>query len=96
MPALPDRRSLPLQSQDDLIFRSFQPTPAMRTKSQTRIGRRGILQIKPKVEGCRSRNAMNYKMAIIIMGGLLLVAAMIPYAYQPRCTTAECTPERPY
>ena len=39
---------------------------------------------------------MNYKMAIIIMGGLLLVAAMIPYAYKPRCATAECMPERPY
>jgi hypothetical protein len=39
---------------------------------------------------------MNYKMAIIIMGGLLLVGAMIPYAYKPRCATAECTPERPY
>lgn len=39
---------------------------------------------------------MNYKMAIIVMGGLLLVGAMIPYAYQPRCATAECTPEHPY
>jgi len=39
---------------------------------------------------------MNYKVAIIIMGGLLFVAAMIPYAYAPRCTTAECTPEHPY
>ncbi len=39
---------------------------------------------------------MKYKMAIIIMGGLLLVGAMIPYAYKPRCTTADCTPERPY
>ncbi len=39
---------------------------------------------------------MNYKMTIIIMGGLLFVAAMIPYAYAPRCTTAACTHERPY
>jgi hypothetical protein len=51
-----------------------------------------------QTEGRRlsERAAMNYKMAIIIMGGLLLVAAMIPYAYKSRCTTAECTPERPY
>ena len=74
----------------------MQPHAAMRTKSQTPIGRRGILQIKPKVKGCRRKTAMNYKMAIIIMGGLLLVGAMIPYAYKPRCTTADCTPERPY
>jgi hypothetical protein len=39
---------------------------------------------------------MNYKLAIVIMGGLLFVAAMIPYAYAPRCTAADCTPERPY
>lgn len=39
---------------------------------------------------------MNYRMAIIVLGGLLLVAAMIPYAYKPRCANPECTPERPY
>lgn len=39
---------------------------------------------------------MNYKMAIVVLGGLLFVAATIPYAYAPRCTTGECTPERPY
>ncbi len=39
---------------------------------------------------------MNYKMAIVIMGGLLFVAAMIPYAYKSRCATAACAPERPY
>ncbi len=39
---------------------------------------------------------MNYRFAIIILGAALFVAAMIPYAYKPRCTTAACTPERPY
>jgi hypothetical protein len=39
---------------------------------------------------------MNYKLAIVILGGLLFIAAMIPYAYKVRCTTAECIPERPY
>lgn len=39
---------------------------------------------------------MNYKLAIVILGGLMMVAAFIPYAYKPRCTTADCVPERPY
>jgi len=41
---------------------------------------------------------MNYRMAIIILGGLLFVAAMIPYAYKPRCQPGDldCKVERPY
>jgi hypothetical protein len=39
---------------------------------------------------------MNYKLAIIVLGALLFVIAMIPYAYTPRCTTPECHPEPPY
>lgn len=39
---------------------------------------------------------MNYKLIIILLGVALFVAAMIPYAYAPRCSTPECTPTRPY
>jgi hypothetical protein len=39
---------------------------------------------------------MNYKIAIIILGVALFVAAMIPYAYKPRCSTPDCPPEAPY
>lgn len=40
---------------------------------------------------------MNYKMAIIILGLLLFIAAMIPYAYKTRCSSpAECPTESPY
>ena len=39
---------------------------------------------------------MNYKLAIIILGGALFVAAMIPDAYQPRCSTPDWTPTAPY
>ncbi len=39
---------------------------------------------------------MNYKIGIIVLGVGLFIAAMIPYAYEPRCATAECTPTRPY
>lgn len=39
---------------------------------------------------------MNYKLAIIALGVLLFVIAMIPYAYSPRCATPECTPQAPY
>lgn len=39
---------------------------------------------------------MNYKLIIVILGGLIFVAAMIPYAYKPRCSTTDCTPEAPY
>ncbi len=31
---------------------------------------------------------MNYRLVIIILGVLMFVAAMIPYAYAPRCTDA--------
>lgn len=39
---------------------------------------------------------MNYRFAIIILGVLLFIGAMIPYAYAPRCADASCRPERPY
>jgi hypothetical protein len=26
----------------------------------------------------------------------IFIAAMIPYAYKPRCSTPDCTPEAPY
>jgi hypothetical protein len=39
---------------------------------------------------------MNYRFVIIILGVLMFVAAMIPYAYTPRCTDADCHPTRPY
>lgn len=40
---------------------------------------------------------MNYRMAIIVVGVLLFVAAMIPYAYKPRCSSpAECPTTPPY
>lgn len=40
---------------------------------------------------------MNYKMAIIVLGVVLFVAAMIPYAYAPRCSSpAECPTTAPY
>lgn len=40
---------------------------------------------------------MNYRMAIIVLGVLIFVAAMIPYAYKPRCSSpAECPTEAPY
>jgi hypothetical protein len=29
-------------------------------------------------------------------GGRDFIAAMIPYAYKPRCSTPDCTPEAPY
>lgn len=46
----------------------------------------------------REENAMNYKIAIIVLGVALFVAAMIPYAYKPRCQLGDpdCRPERPY
>ena len=40
---------------------------------------------------------MNYRMAIIVVGVLLFIAAMIPYAYKPRCgSPAECPTTAPY
>jgi hypothetical protein len=39
---------------------------------------------------------MNYRLAIIVVGAAIMVAAMIPYAYKPRCTDVACRPERPY
>jgi hypothetical protein len=39
---------------------------------------------------------MNYKIAIIAMGVGIFVATMVPYAYKPRCSTPDCTPETPY
>lgn len=39
---------------------------------------------------------MNYKLAIIVLGVLLFVIAMIPYAYTPRCASVDCKPEPPY
>jgi hypothetical protein len=39
---------------------------------------------------------MNYSLAIVMLGIAILVAAMIPYAYAPRCSTVDCTPEPPY
>ena len=39
---------------------------------------------------------MNYRLAIIILGVVMFIAAMIPYAYETRCTTADCHPTRPY
>lgn len=39
---------------------------------------------------------MNYKLIIILLGGLMMVGAMIPYAYKVRCQSADCVPERPY
>ncbi len=39
---------------------------------------------------------MSYRLAIILVGVALFVAAMIPYAYAPRCSTADCTPQAPY
>ena len=40
--------------------------------------------------------AMNYRLAIIVLGVVIFVVAMIPYAYKPRCSTPDCTPEAPY
>lgn len=39
---------------------------------------------------------MNYRLAIIVLGVILFVIAMIPYAYKPRCTDADCPHEAPY
>ena len=39
---------------------------------------------------------MNYRLAIILLGAAIFIAAMIPYAYKPRCSTPDCTPEAPY
>jgi hypothetical protein len=39
---------------------------------------------------------MNYRLLLVILGVLMFAAAMIPYAYQPRCTDPDCHPERPY
>ncbi len=39
---------------------------------------------------------MNYRMAIMLLGLALIVGAMIPYAYKPRCATDVCTPTAPY
>jgi hypothetical protein len=39
---------------------------------------------------------MNYTLAIIILGAMLFVAAMIPYAYAPRCPNAGCETTSPY
>jgi hypothetical protein len=39
---------------------------------------------------------MNYKIAIILLGIALIVGAMIPYAYKPRCSTPDCTPTASY
>ncbi len=39
---------------------------------------------------------MNWKLIIVALGVALFVAAMIPYAYAPRCATPDCTPEAPY
>ena len=38
---------------------------------------------------------MNYKLAIVILGGAIFIAAMVPYAYKTRCSTPDCTPEAP-
>ncbi len=39
---------------------------------------------------------MNYRIAIIVLGVVFFVGAMIPYAYKPRCETPACTPTAPY
>jgi hypothetical protein len=39
---------------------------------------------------------MNYRLAVIVLGVLLFVIAMIPYAYKPRCADADCPLEAPY
>lgn len=39
---------------------------------------------------------MNYRLAIMLLGLLLIVGAMIPYAYKARCENPECTPTAPY
>jgi hypothetical protein len=39
---------------------------------------------------------MNYKLAIVALGVLLFVIAMIPYAYAPRCNGTDCPLEAPY
>jgi hypothetical protein len=44
----------------------------------------------------REEIAMNYRLAIIVLGVAIFIAAMIPYAYKPRCSTPDCTPEAPY
>ena len=44
----------------------------------------------------KGEGAMNYRLAIIIIGVLMFVVAMIPYTYEPRCTDADCHPTRPY
>lgn len=43
-----------------------------------------------------AETVMNYKLAIIALGVVLFVIAMIPYAYKPRCSTPDCSPEAPY
>ena len=44
----------------------------------------------------REEIPMNYRLAIIVLGVAIFIAAMIPYAYKPRCSTPDCTPEAPY
>lgn len=39
---------------------------------------------------------MNYRLAIIVVGVALFVVAMIPYAYKPRCSNADCPADPPY
>jgi hypothetical protein len=40
---------------------------------------------------------MNYKLAVIIVGVVLFIVAMIPYAYKTRCSSpAECPTTAPY
>lgn len=39
---------------------------------------------------------MNYRLAIVALGVGLFVAAMIPYAYKPRCANLDCPLEAPY
>jgi hypothetical protein len=44
----------------------------------------------------RREPAMNYKLAIIVLGVVMFIVAMIPYAYKPRCLSPDCPPEAPY
>ena len=39
---------------------------------------------------------MNYRLTIIILGVLMFVGAMIPYAYETRRTDPDYHPTRPY
>jgi len=40
---------------------------------------------------------MNYKLIVVVLGVIMFVCAMIPYAYKTRCSSpSECPTTAPY